>query len=76
MIGRRALWEIFHVLLGVAAALVIAGLSAWSYPLAFTDIWVVGCVVIVVTVALGVRPVRRAMAEDAAARDGAKGMDK
>jgi type IV secretory pathway TrbD component len=70
MIGKRALWEIFHVLLGVAAAYVIADFSAWSYPLARVDIWVVAVIAMVVTAAMGVPPIRKAMAEDRAERLG------
>ncbi|MBY0583784.1 MAG: hypothetical protein K2P68_12815 [Sphingomonas sp.] len=66
--GRRALWEIFHVLLGVGAAYVIAALSAWAYPLATTDIWVVAIVAMLLTMAMGVSPIRRAMVEDQAQR--------
>ena len=70
MIGRRTLWEVFHVLLGVAAAYVIADLCAWSYPLAESDIWIVAIVAMVVTVAMGIPAVRRAMAEDRARKVG------
>ena len=64
MIGRRTLWEIFHLLLGIAAALVIAALSAWAYPLARDDIWIVATVAMVATTIMSVSPVLRAMAED------------
>lgn len=66
MIGRRALWELFHTLLGIGAAVVIAWGSAWAYPLATTDIWVVATVAMVLVAVLGIAPFRRAMAEDAA----------
>lgn len=64
MIGRRTLWEVFHLLLGIAAALVIASLSAWAYPLATADIWIVATVAMIATTIMSVAPIRRAMAED------------
>lgn len=64
MIGRRTLWEIFHLLLGLAAALIIASLCAWAYPLATDDIWIVAGVAMVATAVMSVPPVRRAMISD------------
>lgn len=63
-IGQKTAIELIHVAAGVAAALLIGKLSAWSYPLAEDDIWLVTCAAIVVTAILGVGPIRRALAED------------
>lgn len=62
--------ELGYVLLGLAAAIVIAWLSAWSYPLARDDIWTVAWVAMALTVAMGAGAVRRAWAEDEARRHG------
>lgn len=70
MIGRRTWWEIFHVVLGVVAAAVIAHFASWSYPLARTDIWTVAIVAMVATTVMGVPPILRAAAADRAARLG------
>lgn len=63
-IGQRTVIELLHVAVGIAAALLIGKLSAWSYPLAERDIWLVTSAAILVTAILGVGPIRRALAED------------
>jgi len=62
----RLLTEIVHVVAGIAAAWAIGSLSAWSYPLGRHDIWRVTWVAMAVVLVLGVRQVRRAMAEERA----------
>ncbi|PZO78050.1 MAG: hypothetical protein DI632_07790 [Sphingomonas hengshuiensis] len=62
----RLLTEIVHLVAGVAAAWAIGSLSAWSYPLGRRDIWTVTWVAMAVVVALGVRQIQRAMAEERA----------
>ena len=72
----RVLIEVLHVAAGLIAAVLIASLAAWSYPLAKQDIWLVTYAAMAAVVAMGVGPVRRAWAEDRARlgkRDGANG---
>lgn len=70
----RVLIEVIHILVGLFAALLIAALSAWAYPLGRDDIWLVTYVMMVAVVVMGIGPVRRALAADRAAlnRDGGK----
>ena len=35
----RVLIEVLHILAGIFAAMLIASIAAWSYPLAKHDIW-------------------------------------
>ena len=56
----RVLIEVIHVVVGLAAALLIAAVAAWSYPRAKADIWLVTYGAMIAVVAMGVRPVRRA----------------
>jgi hypothetical protein len=72
----RVLIEVLHVAAGLVAAVLIASLAAWSYPLAKQDIWLVTYAAMAAVVAMGVGPVRRAWAEDRkrlGKRDGANG---
>jgi TRAP-type C4-dicarboxylate transport system permease small subunit len=76
----RVLIEILHILAGIFAAMLIASLAAWSYPLAKHDIWWVAYAAMVAVVLMGVGPIRRAWAEDRKAsavapdtQDGANG---
>jgi pilus assembly protein TadC len=68
----RVLIEVLHVLAGLAAALLVGALAAWSYPLGRGDIWLVTYAGMIAVAAMGVGPIRRAIAEDRAAlkRDG------
>ncbi|MES2987979.1 MAG: hypothetical protein V4808_08740 [Pseudomonadota bacterium] len=68
----RVLIEVLHILVGLFAALLIAALCAWSYPLARDDIWLVTYVMMAAVVVMGVGPIRRAYALDKAKLDGAK----
>lgn len=67
----RVLIEVLHIVVGLLAALLIAALAAWSYPLAKHDIWLVTYVAMAAVVAMGVGPVRRAYLADKAKLDGA-----
>jgi len=63
----RVLVEALHIAAGIAVALLIGALSAWAYPLASRDVWLVTGVAIACVIGMGVGPMRRAMAAD---RDG------
>jgi hypothetical protein len=65
----RVLIEVLHIVVGLFAALLIAALSAWAYPLGRDDIWLVAYVMMAAVVVMGIGPVRRALAEDRAALD-------
>lgn len=65
----RVLVEALHIAAGIAAALLIAALCAWAYPLAARDVWTVTGVAILCIMLLGVGPLRRAAAADRAKRD-------
>ncbi|WP_448658523.1 hypothetical protein ACPVPU_13755 [Sphingomonas sp. CJ99] len=60
----RVWTELAFVALGLIAALVIGALSAWSYPQGAGDIWLVTGAITVISVAMGIGPVRRAMAAE------------
>jgi hypothetical protein len=62
----RVLIETIHIAAGLAAAMLIAALAAWSYPLAHGDIWHVTYVAMAAVVLMGVGPIRRALAADRA----------
>jgi len=68
----RVLIEVLHIVVGLLAALLIAALAAWAYPLAKHDIWLVTYVAMAAVVAMGVGPIRRAHAADKTKLDGAK----
>ncbi|NML06448.1 hypothetical protein [Sphingomonas sp. G-3-2-10] len=65
----RVLIEVLHIVVGLFAALLIAALSAWAYPLGRDDIWLVAYVMMAAVVVMGIGPVRRALVEDRAALD-------
>ena len=60
----RVLVEVLHIVAGIFAAMLIAALATWSYPLAEKDIWLVAYVAMVAVVLMGVGPIRRALEED------------
>lgn len=60
----RVLIEVLHIVVGLAAATLIAALAAWSYPLAKHDIWWVAWAAMLAVVVMGLGPIRRAFAED------------
>ncbi|MDG5489615.1 hypothetical protein NYR55_13410 [Sphingomonas sp. BGYR3] len=60
--------ELAFVALGLIAALGIGWLSAWSYPQGAGDIWLVTGAAMLISAAMGVRPVMRALAQDRAGR--------
>lgn len=62
----RVLVEVLHILAGLVAAALIAAASAWGYPLARHDIWLVAYVAMAVIVVMGLGPLRRAYAIDRA----------
>ena len=66
----RVLIEVLHILVGLLAALLIAALASWAYPLAKQDIWLVTYVAMGLVVLMGVGPMRRAYTEDRARMDG------
>ncbi len=65
----RVLVEALHIAAGIAVALLIAAVSAWAYPLAARDVWLVTAVAILCVIGMGVAPMRRAMAADRAKRN-------
>lgn len=62
----RVLIEVLHIVVGLFAAMLIASLAAWSYPLARQDIWWVAYAAMVAVVIMGIGPMRRAYAADRA----------
>ena len=67
----RVLIEVLHITVGLFAAMLIAALSTWSYPLAEKDIWLVAYVAMAAVVLMGVGPIRRAYDEDRATMNAA-----
>ncbi len=65
---RHTTVEILHILVGLAVAVAITWAAAWSYPLAWDVIWTCGAAAMVATVAMGIRPLRRARRLDATRR--------
>jgi hypothetical protein len=53
--------ELLHILAGLAAALAVTWVSAWAYPLGESTIWTIGGVAMVLTVLMGINPLRRAI---------------
>lgn len=66
--GRRTLVELLHVAAGIAVALWLTTNFARSYPLGREVIWWCGTAAMLATLAMAVRPVRRAMEQDRMAR--------
>jgi len=62
----RVLVEVMHIVIGLAAAVLIASLAAWAYPRATGDIWMVTYAAMIAVIAMGVGPLRRAYAADKA----------
>lgn len=62
----RLLIEVLHIAIGLVAAVLIASLAAWSYPLARQDIWWVTYVAMVAVILMGIGPMRRAYLADKA----------
>ena len=62
----RVLIEMLHILAGLLAALLIASLAAWAYPLARRDIWLVTYIAMGAVVVMGIGQLRRAYAADRA----------
>jgi hypothetical protein len=60
----RVLIEVLHIVVGLFAAMLIAALAAWSYPLARQDIWWVTYAAMIAVVVMGIGPMRRAYAAD------------
>ncbi|MCM8730849.1 hypothetical protein ACFO8O_07685 [Hephaestia sp. GCM10023244] len=57
----RVLAELLHIVAGLAAALAVTWVSAWAYPLGAKTIWTIGGVAMVLTVLMGINPLRRAI---------------
>ena len=62
--GRQVLTELFHLGLGLLAALAMTAAAAWSYPLGRNVIWGCGIFAMVATALMGIGPLRRAAARD------------
>ena len=60
----RLLIETASIVIGMMAVVLIAWLSAWSYPRGAADIWLVAYVCLVFTVLLGAGSLRRAYRQD------------
>ncbi|UUL82898.1 hypothetical protein [Sphingomonas qomolangmaensis] len=56
----RVLIELFYVLLGLGAAIVIGLTAEWAYPIGAKNIWLVTYAAMVAVVLMGVRPIVRA----------------
>ena len=67
----RVLVEALHIAAGIAVALLIGALSAWAYPLAERDVWLVTGAAILCVIGMGVGPMRRAMTAERAKKDAA-----
>jgi hypothetical protein len=52
----RVLIEVLHIVVGLFAAMLIAALAAWSYPLARQDIWWVAFAAMIAVVVMGLGP--------------------
>jgi len=63
--------ELFHIAIGLIAAVVIAALSAWAVPQARYEIWIVDYVAIAFIIGMGYLPLREAWAADRAAEQAA-----
>ena len=62
----RVLIEVLHIAVGLAAAVLIASLAAWSYPRATHDIWLVTYAAMALVVLMGIGPIRTAYEADRA----------
>ena len=71
----RVLIEVLHIVVGLFAAMLIAALAAWSYPLAKQDIWWVAYAAMIAVVVMGLGPIRRAYAADREAFESADDSD-
>jgi len=60
--------EILHIVAGLVAAVGITWAAAWSYPLGWDVIWWCGAAAMVATLAMGIRPLRRARRLDQTTR--------
>ena len=60
--------EILHIVAGLVAAVAITWAAAWSYPLGWDVIWWCGAAAMVATLAMGIRPLRRARRLDQTTR--------
>ncbi|KQM71965.1 hypothetical protein [Sphingomonas sp. Leaf20] len=60
----RTAIEILHILAGLAVAVAITWAAAWSYPLGQDVIWWCGAAAMVVTVIMGIGPLRQARVLD------------
>ncbi len=72
MIGKRTAVELFACVTGLAAALMIGSVSAWAYPLARDNIWLVTWVSMGIVVLLNLGQIKRVIVADRAERDGAR----
>ena len=61
---RRTLIEVFHIAVGVFATAFLAAGAVWALPHAADTIWAVAYGVMVVVVAMGIRPLRDAWRGD------------
>lgn len=62
----RVAIEVAHIFIGLVAAALIGWASAWSYPRATDDIWLVAFACMAAVVLMGIGPVRRAYYDDPA----------
>lgn len=62
--GRRTLTELFFIVAGLAAAWALTTLGIWSYPLGRSAIRWCGLVGVAATLAMGARPLARAIRAD------------
>ena len=64
----RVLIELFYIVLGLVAAVVMTLAAAWAYALAKTEIWWCGAAAMVATLMMGIGPLHRARIADRMAR--------
>ncbi|MBB3879583.1 hypothetical protein [Sphingomonas pseudosanguinis] len=60
--------ELFYIVLGLVAAVIMTRAAAWAYPLARAEIWWCGAAAMVATVVMGIGPLHRARIADRMAR--------
>ena len=60
----RTAIELFHIAVGLTAAVAMTWAAAWAYPLGRETIWWCGAAAMLATVLMGVGPLRRARAID------------
>jgi uncharacterized membrane protein len=66
--GRRTLVELFFITAGLLVAWALTAAAGWAYPLGREAIRWCGLAAMAATIAMGLRPLRRAILADRAKR--------